>query len=77
MELDCIDSGSLPSFLRMRTTAYIKSIMEVYGKTFTGLGLKEETCFVLFLGCYIFDLFYVFYTLFDFSKSYNYMMLKL
>ena len=26
----------------MRTTAYLKAIMEVYGKTITGLGSKEE-----------------------------------
>ena len=45
--------------------------MEVYVKTVTGLGPKEEyqVCFVGFLGCFVFDLYYVFDALFFISVS--------
>ena len=58
----------------MRTTAYLKAIMEVYGKTFTDLGSKQnqyQACFVGYLGCYVCDLLYDLMLCFDFSKSYN------
>ena len=50
-------------------TAYLQALMEVYVKTVTGLGPKEEyqVCFVGFLGCYVFDLYYVFDALFWFQ----------
>ena len=56
----------------MGATAYIKAIMDVYGNTFTSLGPKEDprACLVGYLGCYLYDLLYVFDTL-DLSKSYN------
>ena len=42
-------------------------------KTVTGLGPKEEyqVCFVGFLGCYVFELYYVLMHCFNFSKSFN------
>ena len=50
----------------VRTTAYLKSTMEVYGKTFTGPGPKEEyqACFVRYFGCYVCDLLNAFDALF-------------
>ena len=47
--------------------------MEVYEKTITGLGPKEEyqACFVGYLGCYVCDLNIFFMNCFDFSKSNN------
>ena len=47
--------------------------MEVYGKTITGLGPKEEyqACYVGYLGCYVCDLYYVLMHCLDFSKSNN------
>ena len=49
----------------MSTTAYLKAVMKVYGKTFTGLDPKEnQACFDGYAFCYVCDLFYVFDTLF-------------
>ena len=48
-------------------------IMEVYGKTITGLGPKEENQarFVGYLRCCACDLYYFFMHCFGFSKSFN------
>ena len=57
----------------MRTTAYLKAMMKVYGKTFTGVGPKKNirlgllgTFAAMFVTCYI-----CLILCFDFSKSYN------
>ena len=57
----------------MRTTAYLKAIKEVYGKTITGLGPKEEYQAVMLdilVAMYV-TLLYVLMHCFDFSKSNN------
>ena len=47
----------------LRTTTYLKAIMEVYGKQLQVWGPKEEyqACFVGYLGCYVCYLLYVGY----------------
>ena len=57
----------------MRTTAYLKAIMEVYGKTFTGLGPKKnirpvllDTLAAMHVTCNMFLV-----HCFGFSESYN------
>ena len=58
----CISMAASLWFKSCEDRRYLKVIMEVYGKTFTALGPKEENqaCFVGYFGFYVCDLLYVF-----------------